>query len=76
MKNMKPINIYEQLDALTMTPIQRLEAEAALRRGEVITNLIHGAGRLIRRGATGVARILIHGAARVIRRGAAGVTRA
>lgn len=76
MKNMKPINIDEQLDSIRMTPAQRLEAEAALRRGEVIANLIHGAGRLIRRGGTGVTRLLIHGAGRLVCRGAAGVTRA
>jgi hypothetical protein len=56
MKNMKPINIYEQLDSIRMTPAQRLEAEAALRRGEVIASLFHGAGRLVRRGAAGVTR--------------------
>jgi hypothetical protein len=56
MKNMNPITIYEQLDSIRMTPVKRLEAEAALRRGEVIANLIHGAGRLVRRGAAGATR--------------------
>lgn len=56
MKNMKPINIYEQLDSIRMTPVQRVEAEAALRRRAVIANLIRGARRLICRGTAGVIR--------------------
>jgi hypothetical protein len=57
MKNMKPINIDEQLDSIRMIPLQqRLEAEAALRRGEVLGNLILGAVRLIRRAAAGMTR--------------------
>ena len=54
---MKPIKIDEQLNSIRRLPLQqRLEAEAALRRGEVIGNLILGAARLIRRAAAGVTR--------------------
>jgi hypothetical protein len=57
MKNMRPITIDEQLNSIRRLPLQqRLEAEAALRRGEVIGNLVLGAARLIRRAAAGVTR--------------------